>query len=58
MEIKFIGAERDQSTFMPHDLNDWLPENHLARFIVDVVDKLNFRHVYNQYKGVGSTVIK
>ncbi|MFT7163073.1 MAG: hypothetical protein ACI9GZ_004273, partial [Bacteroidia bacterium] len=31
----FIGAERDQISFMPHDLNEWLPEDHLARFVVD-----------------------
>ena len=40
---------------MPYDLGDWLPEDHLARFIVDIVDKLNFTCVYQQYKGVGST---
>lgn len=40
---------------MPYDLGDWLPEDHLARFIVDIVDKLNFRHIYIRYKGVGST---
>jgi transposase len=38
----------------PYDLGDWLPENHLARFIVDIVDKLNFKHVYNSYKPGGS----
>lgn len=40
---------------MPYDLGDWLPEHHLARFIVDVVDKLDMKGVYSQYKGVGTT---
>lgn len=40
---------------MPYDLGDWLPDHHLARFVVDVVDKLDMRGVYIQYKGVGST---
>lgn len=40
---------------MPYDLGDWLPENHLARFVVDVVDKLDMKGIYSQYKGVGST---
>jgi transposase len=40
---------------MPYDLGDWLPENHLARFVVDIVDKLDFSRIYNEYKGVGST---
>ncbi|KAF0144390.1 IS1182 family transposase [Sediminibacterium sp.] len=52
---KFIGADREQRMLMPFDLGDWLPENHLARFVVDVVDKLDMRGIYNQYKGVGST---
>ena len=51
---KFIGAAREQQVLMPHDLSDWLPESHLARFIVDVVEKLNFNRVYDQYMGVGS----
>ena len=52
---RFIGADREQRMLMPYDLGDWLPENHLARFVVDVVDKLDMRRVYSQYKGVGST---
>lgn len=51
---KFIGAAREQQVLMPYDLSDWLPENHLARFIVDVIEKLNFNGVYDQYMGVGS----
>ena len=53
--IKFIGADRNQCTLMPYDVEDWLPENHLARFIVEIVSLLNFKHIYKQYKGVGST---
>ena len=52
---RFIGADREQGILMPYNLGDWLPENHLARFVVDIVDKLDMKGVYNQYKGVGST---
>ena len=52
---KFIGADRNQLTLMPYDIEDWLPENHLARFIVEIVSMLDFKHIYLQYKGVGST---
>lgn len=51
----FIGADRDQISFMPHDLNDWLPEDHLARFVVDIVDKMDLCQVYSSYSGKGST---
>lgn len=52
---KFIGADRNQLTLMPYDIEHWLPENHLARFIVEIVSMLDFKHIYKQYKGVGST---
>ena len=39
---------------MPYDLNTWLPEDHLARFVVDIVDKLDFGRIYKQYRGSGS----
>jgi transposase len=51
---RFIGSDPDQLMLMPHDLKDWLPEKHLSRFIVEIVDQLDFRSVYGQYKGVGS----
>jgi transposase len=52
---KFISADREQRMLMPYDLGDWLPENHLARFVVDIVDKLDLSGIYKEYKGVGST---
>lgn len=53
--VSFIGANREQISFMPHDLNEWLPEEHLARFVVDIVDKMDLRQVYSRYSGKGST---
>jgi transposase len=52
--VSFIGASRDQVSFMPYDLNDWLPEDHLARFVVDIVDKMDLTSVYSVYTGKGS----
>ena len=52
--ISFIGSSREQISFMPHDLNDWLPEDHLARFVVDIVDKMDLSRVYSSYSGKGS----
>jgi len=37
---RFIAANREQCVLMPYDLCDWLPEDHLARFIVDIVEQL------------------
>jgi transposase len=52
---RFVSADREQGMLMPYDVRLWLPEDHLARFVVDIVEDLDFKHIYNQYKGVGST---
>jgi len=45
---------REQCMLMPYDLSEWFPEDHLARFIVDITDKLDFTAVYRQYQGKGT----
>ena len=35
---------------MPPNLNDWLPQNHLARFISDVVDGLDLASIIEYYE--------
>jgi transposase len=39
---------------MPTVVQDWLPERHLTRFVVDVVSKLDLRELKMPYTGVGS----
>lgn len=39
---------------MPYDLEEWLPQDHLARFTVEIVDKLDFTRIYAQYRGTGT----
>lgn len=39
---------------MPYDISEWLPEDHLARFVVDITDRLDFSKVYRQYQGKGT----
>jgi transposase len=50
----FVGANRGQTTFMPYDLEEWLPQDHLARFTVEIVDKLDFSRISSQYHGAGT----
>ena len=38
MAYNFLRGDRDQPFLLPPDLRDWLPEGHLAWFILDVVD--------------------
>jgi nitrogenase subunit NifH len=40
MADKFIPTNRDQLLLFPPTIQDWLPEQHLARFVVDIVAEL------------------
>lgn len=39
----------DQDFLLPPSLRDWLPENHLAYFVSDVVDQLDLGEIYARY---------
>ncbi len=51
---RFIGADRNQCTLMPYDIEDWLPDNHLSRFVIEIVDMMEFGSIYDRYQGRGS----
>ena len=38
---RFISVDRSTEYLLPPSVQDWLPENHLARFVVDVVERLD-----------------
>lgn len=50
----FINADRDTDYLFPPSMQDWLPEDHLARFVVEVVDQLDLSELTRQYAGRGS----
>jgi len=50
----FIQADRKTDYLLPPSLDDWLNEDHLARFVVEVVDQLDLSNLTRQYAGRGS----
>ncbi|ABM17544.1 transposase [Marinobacter nauticus VT8] len=50
----FVLADRDTDFLLPPSIQDWLPEDHLARFVVEVVDQLDLSKLTQQYTGRGS----
>lgn len=50
---KFIVADRDQISLMPPSIEEWLPENHLARFVVEVVGLLDLSSIKDSYGKTG-----
>ena len=53
MAYNFLRAERDQPFLLPPDLRDWLPDGHLAWFILDVVDQLDLTPFYRAHRADG-----
>jgi transposase len=50
MGKSFLPDDVNQSLLFPPCLHDWLPERHLARFVVDVVDGLDLGAIYASYE--------
>ena len=53
MTYNFLGGDRDQPFLLPPNLRDWLPQDHLAWFILDVVDQLDLQPFYRQHRDDG-----
>jgi transposase len=47
---RFRVCSHDQPFLLPPSLQDWLPENHLARFIAEVMNELDLSSIYASYE--------
>ena len=54
MEPKFLEVDRETLYLLPPSVQDWLPERHLARFVVEIVEQLDLRSLKASYAGRGS----
>ena len=53
MGQNFISCDRDQSFLMPPDVRDWLPDDHLAWFVIDAVAVMDVDAFYAAYRADG-----
>src|SRR5919109_1425347 len=53
MAQNFLTCDRDQDLLLPPSLKDWLPENHLAWFVLDAVEELDLSAFYADYREDG-----
>jgi hypothetical protein len=53
MAYNFLPCDRDQGFLLPPDLRDWLPADHLAWFLLDVVDQLDLGPFLAAYRADG-----
>ena len=52
--MAFHPINRDTDFLLPPSVQEWLPEGHLARYIVDVVEGLDLSAMERSYAGKGS----
>ena len=50
----FRPINRDTGFLLPPSVDEWLPQRHLARFVVEVVDQLDLSELAKAYRGSGS----
>ena len=53
MAQNFIACDRDQELLLPPSLSEWLPEDHLAWFVLDSVAELELGAFYGAYRSDG-----
>jgi transposase len=53
MAYNFLPCPRDQAFLLPPDLREWLPADHLAWFVLDVVDQLDLDPFLRAYRADG-----
>ncbi len=49
----FKASNRNQPFLLPPSIQDWLPQEHLARFIIETVEQLDLSKIKSQYNGRG-----
>ncbi len=51
---RFKAVDRDTAYLLPPSVDEWLPQNHLARFVVEVIEQLDLSELTRRYAGRGS----
>jgi hypothetical protein len=53
MAQNFLACDRDQELLLAPSLRDWLPDGHLAWFVIDAVGALDLSAFYAAYRDNG-----
>ena len=53
MAQNFLACDREQELLLPPSLREWLPERHLAWFVIDAVAALDLSAFYAAYRDNG-----
>ena len=50
----FRPINRDTGFLLPPSVDEWLPQRHLARFVVEVIEGMDLSELVKAYRGSGS----
>lgn len=56
MPKQYISSNRKQAYLLPPSIDEWLPKEHLARFIIEVTDQLDLCDIHKHYTGNGGSM--
>jgi len=56
MVREYLSPNRQQQYLLPPNIDDWLPKDHLARFIVEVVKELDLSNIHKEHGGQGGSI--
>ncbi|MGB8328477.1 MAG: IS5/IS1182 family transposase, partial [Polyangiales bacterium] len=53
----FRQVDRQTGFLLPPSVDEWLPEQHLARFVVEAIERLDVSAMVKAYRGSGSAAL-
>jgi hypothetical protein len=53
MAQNFLACDRERELLLPPSLREWLPEGHLAWFVIDAVAEMGLSAFYAAYRDDG-----
>jgi hypothetical protein len=53
MAQNFLGCDREQVFLLPPSVDDWLPVDHFARFLISAIEQMDLAAFYADYRADG-----
>jgi len=54
MSVRLVNVDRNTPMFLPCDLREWVPADHLVHFILDAIEQIPTGHFRLNHRGTGS----
>lgn len=53
MSQNFLACDREQELLLPRSLREWLPDDHLAWFVIEAVEQMDLAAFFAVYRQDG-----